>query len=205
MAMEDKSALIDKILEMFKRYGIRSVTTNDIARELGISKKTLYEHFTDKSDVIEQAMLLLYERLSMQLDEVRQKKLGAIQEVLEINKRLSDMLRTTSPTLDYDLRKYYPDLFCKVFNAFNTMVYQMHVENMNRGMAEGVYRMLDPDVIARLLSHRMQTGFLEVFTLEEFYSERVRKEVFLYHLFGICNDKGYAIVNSMLDDFFTSK
>ncbi len=201
---EEKKELINKILELFRRYGIRSVTTNDIARELGISKKTLYEQFADKSEMIEQTLLLMYERLEASFKEVKDKKLGAIASLLEIYQQINEMMKYSSPNMEYDMRKYYPELFCRVFKNFNEIIYNIHVENMNQGKAEGVYREVNTDIIARLISHKAQMGLFDVFTIDELYSKKVHKEMFLYHLYGICNEKGHAMVKSQLNEFFTN-
>jgi AcrR family transcriptional regulator len=196
---EINQELVSKILELFSRYGIRSVTTSDIARELGISKKTLYENFADKSDMIEQTITLTYKRLEAKYEEIQKKELGAINSLFTIYQQVNELLKNTSPTMKYDLQKYYPELFSKVSKNFNEMIYNMHVENMNQGKAEGVYRDVDADIIARMLVHNIQSDMLEAFSPEELYSERVNREIFLYHLFGICNEKGYAQVNSWIN------
>jgi AcrR family transcriptional regulator len=179
---EINQELVSKILELFSRYGIRSVTTSDIARELGISKKTLYEIFADKSDMIEQTITLTYKRLEAKYEEIQKKELGAINSLFTIYQQVNELLKNASPTMKYDLQKYYPELFSKVSKNFNEMIYNMHVENMNQGKAEGVYRDVDADIIARMLVHNIQSDMLEAFSPEELY-----------------NEKGYAQVNSWIN------
>lgn len=201
---EERKELINKIMGLFTKYGIRSITTNDIARELGISKKTLYEYFKDKSEIVECSLNLIYENRLKQFEEIKQKKLNAIESLLEIYQLVTEMIKTTSPTLEHDLRKYYPETFTKVYGKGKEMLYKMHVENIRQGQAEGLFRDVDPDIIARLVCHRAQTFMLEVFSTEEIYSGKIHRELFLYHLFGMCSAKGYAIVASQMDKFNAS-
>lgn len=190
--------LVGKLLELFRRYGIRSVTTNDIARELGISKKTLYEQFADKSAMVEQTIMLMYKHLEAQLVAVKENKAGAIASLFTIFQRVNEFMLSTSPTMRYDLQKYYPELYQYAFRIFNEIIYNMQVENMEQGKAEGVYRDMDTDIIARVLTHKVQRSTMEIFTTEELYSGRVQRELLLYHLYGICNEKGHEQVNSWL-------
>lgn len=197
----EQKEFITKIMGLFVKYGIRSVTTNDITQELGISKKTLYEHFKDKSEIVGYSLNLIYEEMARRFDEIRNKEQNAIESMLDIYALINQMMKATSPTLEYDLRKYYPELFKDVFSKFNECIYQIHMDNLDQGQREGIYRDVDKDIISRILSHRMQVGMLEIFSLAEFYSEKVHKELFLYHLFGICNEKGAALINSQIDRF----
>ena len=197
---EAKQELISKTLELFKKYGVRSVTTNDIANELGISKKTLYEYYTDKSDIVEKAITLMFERLNTQYLEVKQKRLDAISTLFQLYEKVSELLSSTSPILKYDLQKYYPALSRKLWSQFNGIIYNMHVENIEQGKQEGVYRDVDADVVARLLVLQCQLNPLEVFSKEEVYSGKVCIEIFLLHIYGICNERGYAKVGNMLKE-----
>lgn len=201
---EEKKELITKIMGLFTKYGIRSITTSDIARELGISKKTLYEYFKDKSEIVEFSLNLIYENRVKQFEAIREKQLNAVESLLEIYSLITEMIKTTSPTLEHDLRKYYPDIFTKVYGKGKEMIYNMHKENIRQGQSEGLFRDVDPDIIARLVCHRAQTFMLEVFSTEEIFSGRIHRELFLYHLFGICSEKGYALVASQMDKFNTN-
>ena len=196
--------LVGKLLELFRRYGIRSVTTNDIARELGISKKTLYEQFADKSAMVEQTIMLMYRNLEAQLVAVKENKVGAIASLFTIYQHINEFMLSTSPTMRYDLQKYYPELYQYAFRIFNEIIYNMQVENMEQGKAEGVYRDMDTDIIARVLTHKVQRSTMEIFTTEELYSGRVQRELLLYHLYGICNEQGHIQVNRWLSEHNSS-
>lgn len=196
---EINQELVSKILDLFRRYGIRSVTTNDIARELGISKKTLYEQFADKSAMVEQTIMLMYRNLEAQLVAVKENKVGAIASLFTIFQRINEFMLSTSPTMRYDLQKYYPELYQYAFRIFNEIIYNMQVENMEQGKVEGVYRDMDTDIIARVLTHKVQRSTMEVFTTEELYSGRVQLELLLYHLYGICNERGHQQVNNWIE------
>ena len=105
-----KQQIITKSEELFMRYGIRSVSMDDIARELGISKKTLYQQVENKSDLIRQifAERSMQERLA--IEAMRQESDNAIEEVVEVARFMISRLRLLSPTSRYDLEKYYQDI-----------------------------------------------------------------------------------------------
>jgi Transcriptional regulator len=200
---EGQREFIAKILELFVSYGIRSVTTNDIARELGISKKTLYEDFKDKSEIVAYTLNQLYEEMMSQIEEVKSKKQNAIDMMLDIFMLMKQLKKKVSPTLEYDLRKYYPKLAVEIHNRFHESIYQLHYDNIIQGQAEGLYREVDASIIAKLLSYRGHVGVHEVFTMEEIFSEKLHQELFLYHLYGVCNEKGYALLKKQ-DNRFNS-
>lgn len=200
----DQQVLTVKILAMFQKYGIRSVTTDDISKELGISKKTLYEQFKDKSQIVELTVELMTSEIEQKLADIRKKEQNAIISLLEIYSVLASFHRSSSPSFEYDLRKYFPDIYTKIFDKFEKCIYDIHVENIIQGQKEGVYRDVNADVISRVLSHRMQAGAQEIFTNKELSTDEIHKELFLYHLYGICNARGFELANSYLDDFYKS-
>ncbi len=99
-----------RVYKLYNRFGIKSVTMDDVARELGISKKTLYQCVKDKSELVEKVVFFNTIHHRDLIYKIVAQKHNAIEELLEVNRYMNEMLKEQNPTLDYDLRKYYPEI-----------------------------------------------------------------------------------------------
>ncbi len=190
--MEKLHDILPKISEMFRKYGIKSVTMDDVARELGISKKTLYLHVTDKTDLINKFMDYEIEGISNCFNSILEIRHNAIEELFEINRFMISMLKRYSPSFDYDLKKYYPELSQRVQLTRRTKIYNTTLENLKKGKLEGLYRQeLNEDILTKLHVSRIENmAGSSLFSPEEINSGTVFKEMFIYHIRGIANEKG---------------
>src|SRR5665811_2127221 len=105
-----------KVRELYMKYGIKSITMDDVARELGISKKTLYQYVTDKDDLVRK--FVDYE-IDQKQDEVIRCfniRFNAIEELFEISFFMNKMMRNQNPATEYDLKKYYPNHYQKTLS-----------------------------------------------------------------------------------------
>lgn len=168
------------------------MTMDDVARNLCISKKTLYEHFTDKEDLVAQVMLMEHARWFEVLNEIGKKELNAVEELFEVYKVLKRMFRDYNPSMEYDLRKYYPDLSMKLREVRRKMIYDSGYRNMTKGKKEGLYRKdLNSKIIARLHLFKVENMVdSDMFSIGELTSFKVFHEIFVYHLNGILSPKG---------------
>jgi AcrR family transcriptional regulator len=200
--MQDKrTEIIKKVETLYNQYGIRSVTMDDVVREIGISKKTLYQFFSDKGELVSAVMDSLFESRKIEIDKALGGKENAIEEMLTYYALQLRMIREHKPTLLYDLKKYYPETYEKVTIRKRKYIYDSVLENLKRGKAEGLYREnLNEEIIARLNLMRieaiMTTG---IFTSEEIMTPGFFKEVFTYHIFGIVNNKGRNYLEKNID------
>ncbi len=191
MAEEIKS-IIEKIRYMFLRYGIKSVTMDDISRELGISKKTLYQHVSDKTELVEKVIELEFEHRKIDYEAILSKNLNALEEMFEIISYTLSMLKDFSPTADYDLKKYYPELALKITEARQNVISSSVLSNIEKGKKENLYRNdFQADIISRFCVSRFE-AFLssELFSRDEIISSQFINELFTYHIRGIANDNG---------------
>jgi AcrR family transcriptional regulator len=196
-----KQEIIEKVKELYNKYGIRSVTMDDVVREIGISKKTLYQYFSDKEELVSAVMDSLFESRKAEINKELESKKNAIEEMLTYYFMQLRMIREYKPTLIYDLKKYYPEIHEKVTIRKRKLIYDSVLENLKRGKKEGLYREdLDEEIIARMNLMRveavMTTG---IFTMEEIMTPGFFKEVFTYHIFGIVNNKGRNYLEKNID------
>lgn len=201
--MKDLNYILEKVLALFKRYGNRSVTMDDIARELGMSKKTLYQEFKDKDDLINRVIDYDMEQSKGFLEGVRQSDSNAVQELFIVNRRMHSVRTLYSPTFYFDLKRYYPEIYQRWIQDKRSNMYTVITENLRKGKQEGIYRAdIDEHIIGRL--HLARFEMLEANDIIEEH-ERLSKdfiqEVFIYHLHGICNEQGLKLIALERDNF----
>ena len=202
--MNDKvQGILNQISKLYHRYGIKSVTMDDVARHLCISKKTLYEYFEDKKDLVNQVLSSEHTVNCKVFDEILQRKLNAIEELFEIYNSIKRMIQVYNPSMDYDIRKYYPDLFMKVREVRRKTMFENTLRNMVKGKKEGLYRKdLNAGVIARLHLFRIENLVdNDLFSADELNSFEIFHELFVYHLHGIMSNKGRDFFEKNFDKF----
>jgi len=199
--------ILDKVFEMYNRYGIKSVTMDDVAGMLGMSKKTLYQFFKDKNELVEKVVERVLENKECLQREVHNKDLNALEEIFELAQIMNDHIKNYNPAMDYDLRKYYPALHQKISEIRRQRMYQSVSQNLKKGIKNGLYRQeMDVDIITKIFVSRVELSLDNpVFEREEITSFKVFIEMMIYHLHGICNSKGLKIIEERLKDSPFSK
>ena len=195
---KEKERVFNTVLALYSKYGIRSITMDDIARELGMSKKTLYQHVHDKNDLVDRVIDYEIETNRQFMEEMMLAKLNAIEELIHVNKRINALRGIHSPTFYFDLKKYYPATFTRLMDYKRKRMYELVMRNLKKGKKEGLYREeMDEHVIAMLYVARIEMlSSNEIINESESASIRFIREVFLYHLHGICNDKGLEFLKA---------
>lgn len=165
---------------------------DDVSQHLGISKKTLYESFADKEDLVKQVMMWDYDRKLDFFLKIGEKKLNAIEELFEVYKMIKEIYQDYNPSVEYDIRKYYPALFSHLRDIKRKRLYELSMKNLNKGKLEGLYRSdLNASLLARLHVFRVENIIeSELFSIEELTSIKVFHEIFVYHLYGILSAEG---------------
>lgn len=184
------------------KYGIKSITMDDVARELGISKKTLYQYITDKNDLVGK---FIENEIALRKEEIcKCFRIGynAIEELFEISLFMNRILRNQNTATEHDLKKYYPIHFHKALTAKREGIYNYILVNLKKGVSEGLYRSeMNKDIIAKLYLWKSENiHFDELFTLEEFTSRKLFLELLNYHIRGIATEKGIKILERKLKE-----
>lgn len=194
--------ILQRIYCLYQKYGIKSITMDDVARELGISKKTIYEYFTDKNDLVYKVYEYEHESRSKQFDELTEKGVNAIQDLFISIRFMDEVLKEHNQSVDYDLKKYYPEIFEKKRKRMIDGVFEKIYKNLLRGIEEKLYRSdMDAELIARLhVSRIVNVITSEIFTVEEYTSHANRKEIMIYHIRGIATEKGIKVLEKELQN-----
>ena len=128
--MEVKQKILQKAEELFLRYGLKSVTMDDLARQLAVSKKTLYQLVANKADLIQQIMHMHIAEEKALMEAVRAESGDAVEEMIQIARYAIQQLRKLSPTLVYDLQKYYQNIWQLIQNLHSVHVHSLIKENI---------------------------------------------------------------------------
>ncbi len=165
---------------------------DDVAREMGISKKTLYLHVSDKSDLVNKTMKNHLQRERAAIKEICQQSNNAIEEMFEIGKHVTVHLRSLNTSIVYDLQKYYPQTW-RIFMEYKiSFVYSVIFQNIKKGINDGLYREeVNPDIIAKFYTSRSEMLVnQEIFPFPEYTVMKVYEEYLKYHIRGIATAKG---------------
>jgi AcrR family transcriptional regulator len=201
--MENKDIrkqIMQKAETMFKRLGIKSVSMDDIARELGISKKTLYQYFENKEDLLLQAIHSHIEDEKNGLCEMQNLAVDAVGEMMLIAKHAIEEYRELSPSIIFDLQKYYPQAWALIEKQQNEHIYGVMLQNLRKGMEAKDYRAdLNPEILARLHVGGIQLPMNpELFPSREFQPDQVFKEYIYHFMRGIVSEQGLQKMNTYL-------
>nr|WP_279346174.1 TetR/AcrR family transcriptional regulator [Gramella oceanisediminis] len=178
--------------DMFLTYGFKSVTMDDIAEKLGMSKKTIYAHFATKSKLVQASSSHLLDTISKGIDKVIEKNLNPVVENFEIKKFVNQHLKGEKTSPHFQLKKYYPKIFHNLINEQFNVLQSCVGENISRGIASGDYR---EDINIPFVCRIHFVGMMgvkdkNIFPVEHF-SEKDLADMFLnYHLRAICTPKG---------------
>ena len=198
---EELQNILEKVRCMYQKYGIKSITMDDVSRELGISKKTLYQHVADKLDLVQKVMDLEIELRLNEFDSVFCCDKNAIEELVEMHRLVNLSMKEYNPSTDYDLRKYYPDIHKKMFEIRRKRMFENVLNNLKKGKLQEIYRAdLNESIIAKLTVVRiLQMIDNETIPVLEFTSTDFFSEVLIYHIRGIANENGLKILEENID------
>lgn len=195
--MDTKSKILNGAEELFFKYGIKSVTMEDIAKHLGISKKTIYQFYSDKNELVE---IFMAERLKENEYECRliaKNAANVIEIFFALMEHLGVMFSNMNPKLFYDLQKYHPTTW-KLFKQFKEGFIELMVQDsLKRGMKEGFVRKdINTKIIARLRMEEVEMGFNpELFPPNKFKIIDVQLALLDHFLHGVCTLKGHKLIN----------
>lgn len=178
--------------ELFTKYGVRSISMDDIARHLSVSKKTLYQHFADKEDIVTMACKAHIERHAKEFDEIKRSAKNAIDELAKLSLCLKRNVQDMNPSLLFDLQKYHPRAWSEWLNHKNKFIRSSVERNLKQGIEEGYFRSeINPEIIAAVRLELVQVAFNEeIFPREKYRLPDVQMQIFDHFVHGLLTDKG---------------
>ena len=193
-----ESTISERILaeteSLFMQYGIRSVTMDDISRALAISKKTIYQHFKDKDEIVLRVAERVFEKERQIMSQMHEQGENVIHEMVLISKYIREYVSSTNPSAIHDLQRFYKEAW-DIFLAFQQDSLKLIEDTISKGMVEGYFR---SDINARILAiYRSETISLSfdqrLFPRKQFDPRLVQTQLFDQFINGIVTDKGRAL------------
>lgn len=197
-----KNKIIHKATELFMKLGFKSVTMDDIATEMSISKKTIYSHFKNKTSLVKQCAFSVMETITEGIDGICALDQNPIDELFEIKQFIMHKLDDDQYSPQFQLQKYYPEINKQLYKTHFDKMMECTTTNIEKGMIQGLYRKnLDADFISRI--YFMGINGLKDHTLfspQKYSSKYVADEYLEYHLRGIVTEKGLLTLRKFIKE-----
>ena len=194
--------ILEKANTLFMQYGLRSVSMDDIAGSLGISKKTIYQYYSDKDELVLAVISDELARNQNLCEQYRNSSANAVHEIFLALDMVMALFGTMNPSLIFDMHKYHPKAFDKFQQYKDRYIFSMIRENMARGIQEGVYREdINLDILARYRLESIMLPFNPEFQnkLKQNLAQ-IEQEFIIHFLFGLASPKGYSMINQYLKE-----
>ena len=196
-----KQQIIQKSTELFLTLGFKSVTMDDIAAELGISKKTIYVHFPNKTKLIEAVSFSVFENICDGIDCICDSSANPIEELYDIKMFVMNYLKNEKASPQYQLKKYYPEIYQRLHLKQFEKMHESVMDSLQKGVNTGLFREnIDVGFISRMYFNGM-TGIKDerIFPRNIFTIEYLMESYLEYHLRAIVTNKGMEILNNFIN------
>lgn len=189
---QTKDRILQGALELFLKYGVRSVSMDDIARHLSISKKTIYQYFIDKDDIVTQGCSHYMDHTKASFDELVKVSKNALDELMRIQNYMRKNMQELNPALLFDLKKYHSKAYHGWLDHKNKDIRESVVRNLKQGMEEGLYRNnLNPEILATLRIESIQWVYDgNIAPNEKFKLVDIQMQMLDHFMYGLLTDKG---------------
>lgn len=194
--IDNKERIKLQATDLYMKYGIRSVSMDDIANHLGMSKKTIYQYYADKDELVDAVIehKINHNESCCQLD--KDKSENAVHELFLAMDMVLEMFRNMNASVLYDMQKYHPGAFLKFHKHKNDFLYTLIRENLVRGIKEDLYRDdININIVARFRVDSMLLAFDPEFQAKTKHNlADIEQEIILLYTHGLVNMKGYKLI-----------
>lgn len=199
--LDIKNKILKGAEDLFLRYGVRSISMDDIARHLGVSKKTLYQHFADKDELVLMVSRSHLNKNIQDFDGIRDESKNPIEELARISVCMKVNMETMNPTLLYDLQKFHQKAWSEWIEYKNKHLRDSIVRNIKQGIADGYVRAdINGEIMATMRIEQVQSAFNnDVFPPSRFKLAEVQEQLFDHFVYGLVTDKGRKLYQKYKD------
>jgi AcrR family transcriptional regulator len=201
--MDPLTKILGSAIELFRQYGFKAITMDDIARRAGISKKTLYQHFANKDEVVNESVVWYKEHMTQNCSAILGETENAIEAMVKLVAYMDEMNKQINPMALFEMQRFYPDAYNTFRRLLETKDVGMIRDNIKQGIEEGLYR---PEINADLLArYRLETSLmilqpnLLVNQRQELMS--VTLEIGEHFLYGIMTPKGEKLYHKYKEQY----
>lgn len=205
--MEIRERIQQKAEELFRIYGIRSVTMDEIANQLGVSKKTIYQSFSDKNELVDAVISEMLEKNKGNCDSCRTKATNAVQEVFFAIQIMREIMANMNPSILFDLERGYPGAMKKFVLFKYDFLYGIIMQNVRWGREDGLYRIdFNEEIFAKARVEMISLPFNEqLFPKSRLTLFEVQKELMEFFLHAIATPKGLKLLEKYNKDLGTKQ
>jgi TetR/AcrR family transcriptional regulator, cholesterol catabolism regulator len=196
MEINTRVRIRDKAKELFMRYGIRSVSMDDIATQLGMSKKTLYQYFTDKNELVDAVVDEDVNGMQSECMQTCEMAQDAVDEIFLTVERIVEQMRNMNPMVVYDLEKFHIRSYQRFMEHRNKFLLKIIRNNLEWGIKDGLYRPgINIDVLSKFRLESMMIAFnIDLYPPSRYNLVEVTKEIIEHFVFGLASLKGYKLI-----------
>jgi len=193
-----KTKIIETATSLFLNLGVKSVTMDDIAEKMAISKKTIYTHFENKTELVEATSLFIFEQISKIITQIEAEKVNPIEETFKIKEVISHYLKGEKTSPEYQLKKYYPKIYAILDIKKKEIINTCFKDSIVRGIADGFFRAdLNIDMISKFY-YLCITGIKQDELFINDSLNDVMQAYLEYHIRAIATEKGIQTLNTIL-------
>lgn len=188
-----KNKILEKASELFLTFGVKTITMDEIAEKMAISKKTIYEHYKNKTDLIRATSHFVFDKISARITAICDDKvnISPIQALFDIDEVVSECVDDDN-TVEFQLQKYYPEIAQSLNEKKFKLITESVTENLEQGIATGLYRPdLNLPIIARFyFSSTIAIKSSELFSPKDYKTTEIMRTYLVYHVRAIATPKG---------------
>jgi TetR/AcrR family transcriptional regulator, cholesterol catabolism regulator len=194
--MEPKERISAKAEELFMQFGIRSVSMDDIAHSLGMSKKTLYQYYADKDELVNAMIDNHIKEMQTDCEGCREAANNAIHEIFITMERIVDDLGSINPMVLYDLEKFHYKAFQRFKEHKDKYLFRVVRNNIEWGVREGLYREdIDVDIMSKFRIESMMIPFnVSVFPPGKYNLGHISEMIIQNFAYGLATIKGHQLI-----------
>jgi AcrR family transcriptional regulator len=208
-----ENRILFKARDLMTRHGVKHVTMDDIATQLGISKKTIYQFYKDKDALVMAVVNFELEEQALKCQRTQDNADNAVHEMFMILEDIQQMFKSMNPTTMNELAKYYPEAFLRIQTHKDVFMHKIIKTNMIKGIEQGLYRKeIDPEILA---IYRLETSFVpfnsQLYPFSKFDIGKVTLQIIENFIYGVMSIKGIelmekykhqesAITNALVDE-----
>ncbi|WP_020605842.1 TetR/AcrR family transcriptional regulator [Spirosoma spitsbergense] len=196
-----KERILAEAERLFWKFGVRSVTMEEIAKQLGISKKTIYQHFSDKEQILYQVIQHKTSRNQSEMDCMVTDTANPVEEILNVLNMMQKNADQVSPNLLMDIKRYYPQAFSLFRQYKEGQIMRSILENIQKGILQGLYRAdMNPAILARLRVEQIELAFNhDLFPSDQYSMHDVQAELIHHFVRGMLTEKGFEVYNQYVN------
>ncbi|MDW3209373.1 MAG: TetR/AcrR family transcriptional regulator [Reichenbachiella sp.] len=201
MINNTKEKILENTEALFNKYGVRSVSMDDIARELSISKKTIYQFFKDKDELVTLITKGHIDRERSEMATVKSTAENAIDELFKLSHCIREHVKEINPSMLFDIQKYHPSAWALWLEYKNVFIKNTILDVIARGKSEGYFRPeLDAEIISTFRVESIELSFDEkIFPRDKFDFTEVQMTLFDHFVHGLMTVKGLELYDSLID------